>query len=110
MAHRTQYPIPALPFQVNHPTPLFIFASSILTSHPIRFFGILVLQHVAYSDSTLRPILESLPGGLDDFELSRGWMLGWIRDMQMIHPVARWGWKLLKLIYKDHPLVRSDRP
>jgi hypothetical protein len=37
-------------------------------------------------------------------------MLGWMRDMQVIHPVARWGWQLLKVIYKDHPLVRGDGP
>jgi hypothetical protein len=35
-------------------------------------------------------------------------MLGWMRDMQMIHPVARWGWQLLRVVYGEHPMVKDS--
>jgi hypothetical protein len=42
-----------------------------------------------------------------ELELSKGYMLRWMRDMQVIHPVARWCWQLLKVIYRNHPGVED---
>lgn len=27
--------------------------------------------------------------------------------MQVVHPVARWCWQLLRIIYKDHAMVQG---
>lgn len=43
----------------------------------------------------------------DDLERSKGYMLRWMRDMQVMHPVARWCWQLLKVIYQEHPQVKD---
>lgn len=43
----------------------------------------------------------------DDIELSKEYMLRWMLDMQVAHPVAKWCWQLLRVIYKDHPLVKD---
>lgn len=42
-----------------------------------------------------------------DAELSINLYLTWIRDMKVVHPLARWCWRLLKVIYKDHALVKE---
>jgi hypothetical protein len=73
---------------------------------PLRFFGILVLLHACSRSPVLSSLLDSLEQ-LDDLELSKGYMLRWMRDMQVMHPVARWCWQLLKVIYREHPLVKD---
>jgi hypothetical protein len=30
-----------------------------------------------------------------------------MRDMQVVHLIARWAWQLLRVIYKDHPLIAN---
>jgi len=70
------------------------------------FFGILVLMRVCSSNQSLGPLLHSMPAAYD-FGLSISLYLSWIRDMKVVHPVGRWCWELLKVIYKDHELVKD---
>jgi hypothetical protein len=57
-------------------------------------------------DPFLGLVLCSLPIA-DDIELSINIYLTWMRDMKVVHPVARWCWRLPKVIYKDHELVKE---
>lgn len=77
-------------------------ATRILRDIHHSFFGILTLLHVCLCDATLRNVLEPS----EDIERSKLYMLRWMRDMQVVHPVARWCWQLLQILYKDHLLVR----
>jgi hypothetical protein len=69
-----------------------------------RFFTILILLYVCNSSKVLQPILRSaqLKQAIDH---SIGPLLNWLRDMQVVHPVAAWCWQLIKVLYKDHPMV-----
>ncbi|XMA13627.1 hypothetical protein WAI453_006418 [Rhynchosporium graminicola] len=70
------------------------------------FFGILILMHVCSFNQFLGPLLHSMPAAFAP-EVSIGLYLSWIRDMKVVHPVARWCWQLLKIVYKDHELVKE---
>ncbi|PQE23436.1 hypothetical protein CJF30_00010495 [Rutstroemia sp. NJR-2017a BBW] len=70
------------------------------------FFGILLLMHVCSLNQFLGPVLHSMPADSAP-EVSINLYLTWMRDMKVVHPLARWCWQFLKVIYKDHELVKD---
>ncbi|PQE30552.1 hypothetical protein CJF32_00010066 [Rutstroemia sp. NJR-2017a WRK4] len=70
------------------------------------FFGILLLMHVCSFNQFLGPLLHSMEG-VSAPGVSISLYLAWMRDMKVVHPLARWCWQFLKVIYKDHELVKD---
>jgi hypothetical protein len=60
-----------------------------------QIFGILVLLHVCFCDAALRSVLKPF----EDMERSKAYLLRWMHEIQVVHPVVRWCWQLLKIIY-----------
>lgn len=81
--------------------------SNVLIIDP-RFFGILILLHTCSLNSILGPLIQNSPVAYE-IETSIGLYIDWIRDMKVVHPVAKWAWHLVKVIYKDHVLVQEDQ-
>jgi hypothetical protein len=67
-----------------------------------------VLLHVSQYCSPLAKLLEPLYEH-KEMGLSEEYMLSWMRDMRVVHPVARWGWQLLGVLYKDHSLISNPK-
>ena len=42
-------------------------------------------------------------------EISTTLCLAWVRDMKVVHPLAKWSWEYLKHAYKKHDLVKEVR-
>ncbi|RDW87600.1 hypothetical protein BP5796_03294 [Coleophoma crateriformis] len=72
------------------------------------FFGILILLHTCSLNPILGPIMKNSPAAYE-IELSVNHYLSWIRDMKVVHPVAKWAWYLIKVIYKDHAIVQEEQ-
>ncbi|RDW73178.1 hypothetical protein BP6252_07085 [Coleophoma cylindrospora] len=70
-------------------------------------FGILILLHACSLNPILGPIMKNSPAAYE-IELSVNHYLSWIRDMKVVHPVAKWAWYLIKVIYKDHAIVQEE--
>lgn len=70
------------------------------------FFGILLLLHTCSLNQFLAPLLHLVPAA-SVHELSIDLYLAWMRDMKVVHPLARWCWELLRLVYTDHKLVKD---
>lgn len=68
------------------------------------FFGVLILLHICSFNKVLRPLLEA-PETYTRVERSKTLLLEWLSDMKEIHPVANWGWQLIRLLYAQHPVV-----
>lgn len=67
-------------------------------------FGILLLFKACALNQSLGRILRS---ELTDGAIGNSiyFYLAWIRDMKVLHPLARWCWQFLQLVYNDHELV-----
>jgi hypothetical protein len=61
-------------------------------------------MHVASCSKTLLPQFESNFIS-KEMELSKNLYLAWIRDMRVVHPVASWCWRKLRVIYAGHSLA-----
>ncbi|KAH8817439.1 hypothetical protein F5884DRAFT_853856 [Xylogone sp. PMI_703] len=70
------------------------------------FFGILVLLHICSSSKIIRPLLD-VQETHDLVEISQTLLLQWLSDMKSAHPVAKWGWQLIRLLYADHVVVKT---
>jgi len=70
-------------------------------------FEILILVQVCSCSPTTGPLLLSVLES-HELQLSKKLYLRWIRDMKIIHPVAKWSWQLLKIICKEHSLVQEE--
>lgn len=70
------------------------------------YSSVLILLHVCSLSRPLRALLRS-----KDFstviEQSKSDFLLWLRDMQVVHPVAAWCWRLVQVLYKEHPVVKE---
>ena len=71
------------------------------------FSSILVLLHVCSCSISLGPLVHSEPFSILIPE-STTYFLLWLKDMQIVHPVAAWCWRLVKVLYKEHQAVRSQ--
>lgn len=63
-------------------------------------------MHVCSVNSLTKPLLEVMPE-LQEIEFSKNLYLSWFRDMKLVHPVAAWCWQLVRVLYKDHPVVKE---
>jgi len=71
------------------------------------FFGIIILLHVCSFSPVLEPLLDS-PANRETIEFSKAMFLEWLRDMQVVHPIAHWCWQLIRAVHKDHPTVKDS--
>jgi len=69
-----------------------------------------MLLHVCVQNEQLRGVLgqleleEGVEAGRETEAMvgtSVEYFLAWVRDMQVVHPVARWCWLVLQVVYGD---------
>jgi hypothetical protein len=65
-----------------------------------------VLLHVCSNSVRLESIIHRNPLSTL-IDQSTTYFLLWLRDMQVIHPVAAWCWRLVRALYNEHPAVRE---
>lgn len=68
------------------------------------FFGILILLHVSEKAEVLQPLISAHREAIEE---TTRLLLAWLRDMQVVHPVARWCWQLIRVTHKDHLYVMT---
>ncbi|KFY03937.1 hypothetical protein O988_01116 [Pseudogymnoascus sp. VKM F-3808] len=67
-------------------------------------FGILMLLHALKRVPILKDWFESIALH-EGLEKTRTRLLGWLRSMRVVHPVAAWYWAIVRVLYREHEVV-----